>query len=86
MVFKINSKSPKRYEESGGDVMTLAAFISGCECRGFTDSDGVASALLLNGYVVFEGEFSPSDVMENKSYLENKQDSLGNLDVVWHNK
>ncbi|WP_460271701.1 hypothetical protein [Bacillus sp. NEAU-Y102] len=86
MVFEINSNSHKKYEDSDGDVMTLDAFIGGCECRGFTDSDGVISAILLNNYVVFDGECSPSDVMENKSYLENKQGSLGVLHVVWHNK
>ena len=86
MVFEINSNTHKKYEESDGDVMTLDAFIGGCACRGFIDSDGVASAILLDGYVVFEGEFSPSDVLEHKEYLENKQGGLGELHVVWNNK
>jgi hypothetical protein len=86
MKFVFNKDSQEKFDQDFGDVMSLNEFIECCEHNSFIDYDGHASEILLNGNIIYDKGFCPSDALKNKKKLLSLQTELGALEVVWYNK
>jgi hypothetical protein len=72
--------------KSIGTKMSLEAFIQCCETDELTDYDGVASEIIINGYVVSETSFYPSEALEQKNEFFSLQKEKGKVEIVWCNR
>ncbi len=84
--FDVNKDSLVKFDEDFGDKFTLDEFIECCESGGFIDYDGYASEIILNGFVIYDDSFYPSDALENKHELIELQKELGQLEIIWYNR
>lgn len=81
LVFNIDSTKPV---PNFGDLMELDEFIDMCESGSLIDYDGVGD-IVYNGKVIYES-ISPSDVDIYKNQLEDLQEKLGKIQIMWYNK
>ncbi|MNV72067.1 hypothetical protein D3C71_1651240 [compost metagenome] len=73
-------------KEACGTVLSLEEFIKQSENASITDDDGVAVEMIMNGFVVSEIEFYPSELLELKNEYLSLQENKGEIKFVWYNK
>ncbi|MFQ3543543.1 hypothetical protein Q7A53_05610 [Halobacillus rhizosphaerae] len=86
--FVINLSSDKDYdyEKGYGDVMSVTEFIDACNSGGLIDYDGHATEIIVNGKIVSDKPFSPSDVEDFEEEFLAFEKEHGKVEVVWYNK
>ncbi|WP_078598649.1 hypothetical protein [Evansella clarkii] len=83
----VDLNSTERYTDNIGDKMPLNEFLECCDGGMFIDYDGHASEVILDGRIISDKPFSPSDLEEGvREQLLDIQKTHGNLTIVWYNK
>ena len=70
-----------------GDEMPLDEFLENCDGGMFIDYDGFASEVILEGRVISDQHFYPSDLDDGiRKQLLDIQQAHGTIKVVWYNR
>lgn len=70
-----------------GDEMPLDVFLDNCDSGGFIDYDGFASEVILNGCVISDKVFKPSQLNDGiREQLFDIQQAHGTVTIVWYNR